>query len=39
MVCIPDLYLKYHLIEKDMPEEIIKIIKEITEDRDRNGLV
>lgn len=24
MVCIPDLYLKYHLLEKDMPEEIFK---------------
>ena len=34
MACIPDLYLKYHCIEKDMPEEIIKTIKEITEDRD-----
>ena len=36
MACIPDLYLKNHLIEKDMPEEIIKIIKEITKDRNKN---
>lgn len=34
MACIPDLYLKNHLIEKDMPEEMVKIIKEITEDGD-----
>lgn len=36
MTCIPDLYLKNHLIEKDMPEEIIKIIKEITKDKNEN---
>ena len=28
MTCIPDLYLENHLIEKDIPEEIIKIINE-----------
>lgn len=35
MACIPDLYLKDHLIEKDMPEEMVKIIKETTKDGDR----
>lgn len=34
MACIPDFIFKNHLIEKDMPEEIVKIIKEITEDKD-----
>lgn len=29
MACIPDLYLKNHLLEKDMPEEILKEIKEL----------
>ena len=28
MACIPDLYLKSHLIEEDMPEEMLKEIKE-----------
>lgn len=36
MTCITDLYLKNHLIEKDMPEEIIKIIKEIIKDSNEN---
>lgn len=34
MACIPDLCVENHLLEKDMPEEMVKIIKEITEDGD-----
>lgn len=36
MVCIPDLYLKYHLLEKDMPEEILKEIKELLKESGSN---
>lgn len=34
MACIPDLYLKNHLLEKDMPEEILKEIKNIIKERE-----
>ena len=37
--CIGATWEQPIVLEKDMPEEMVKIIKEITEDRDKNGLV
>ncbi len=35
MACISDLYFKNHLLEKDMPEEILKKIKELFKESEK----